>query len=137
MGAKKFFCGPESFTPDGGPVVGEAPELKNYFLAAGMNSIGILSGGGLGRLLSHWILTGLPDMDVTGMNVDRFQVTPFLHPPVPRATCYCSLLAARCSLLAARCSLLAARCSLLAARCSLLAAAAAARWPFGTLLPFL
>jgi glycine/D-amino acid oxidase-like deaminating enzyme len=46
VGAKKFFCGPESFTPDNGPIVGEAPELRNYFVAAGLNSIGILTGGG-------------------------------------------------------------------------------------------
>ena len=48
-GVKKFFCGPESFTADLAPIVGEAPELRNYFVAAGMNSIGILSGGGMGR----------------------------------------------------------------------------------------
>jgi 4-methylaminobutanoate oxidase (formaldehyde-forming) len=73
VGAKKLFCGPESFTPDNGPVVGEAPELKNYFVCAGLNSIGILSGGGLGRLMARWIKTGSPDMDVTGMNIDRFR----------------------------------------------------------------
>ncbi len=71
VGVRKFFCGPESFTPDLAPVVGEAPELKNYFVAAGLNSIGILTGGGLGRMLAHWILNGRPDMDVTGMNIDR------------------------------------------------------------------
>jgi glycine cleavage system aminomethyltransferase T/glycine/D-amino acid oxidase-like deaminating enzyme len=70
-GIKKLFCGPESFTPDLQPIVGEAPELRNYFVAAGLNSVGILSGGGLGRLLAHWILTGAPDADVTGMNIDR------------------------------------------------------------------
>jgi glycine/D-amino acid oxidase-like deaminating enzyme len=70
-GVKKFFCGPESFTPDLQPVVGEAPELKNYFVAAGLNSIGILTGGGLGRVLAHWIITGRPDVDVTGFNIDR------------------------------------------------------------------
>jgi 4-methylaminobutanoate oxidase (formaldehyde-forming) len=70
-GVKKFFCGPESFTPDLRPIVGEAPELKNYFVAAGLNSIGILTGGGIGRLLAHWIVTGTPDMDVTGINIDR------------------------------------------------------------------
>src|SRR6202050_4893346 len=48
-GIKKLFCGPESFTPDLLPIVGEAPELKNYFVAAGLNSIGILTGGGGGR----------------------------------------------------------------------------------------
>jgi len=70
-GVKKFFCGPESFTPDLAPIVGEAPEVKNYFVAAGLNSIGILTGGGLGRVLAHWIINGRPDVDVTGMNIDR------------------------------------------------------------------
>lgn len=73
-GVKKFFCGPESFTPDLLPIVGEAPELKNYFVAAGLNSIGILTGGGLGRVLAHWIIHGRPDVDVTGFNIDRLQV---------------------------------------------------------------
>ena len=72
IGVKKFFCGPESFTPDLAPAVGEAPELKNYFVAAGLNSIGILSAGGLGRIMAHWILNGSPDVDVTGFNIDRF-----------------------------------------------------------------
>jgi glycine cleavage system aminomethyltransferase T/glycine/D-amino acid oxidase-like deaminating enzyme len=70
-GVRKFFCGPESFTPDLQPIVGEAPELKNYFVAAGMNSIGILTGGGLGRVMAHWILTGKPGVDITGFNIDR------------------------------------------------------------------
>jgi 4-methylaminobutanoate oxidase (formaldehyde-forming) len=73
-GIKKFFCGPESFTPDLRPVVGESPEVKNYFVAAGLNSIGILTGGGLGRVMAHWIVNGRPDVDVTGMHIDR------LHP---------------------------------------------------------
>ncbi len=73
-GVKKFFCGPESFTPDLQPIVGEAPELKNFFVAAGLNSIGILTGGGMGRVLAHWIINGRPDVDITGMNIDR------LHP---------------------------------------------------------
>lgn len=79
VGIRKFFCGPESFTADLQPVVGEAPELKNYFVAAGLNSIGILTGGGLGRVLAHWILTGRPDVDVTGFNIDRlhaYQANP-------------------------------------------------------------
>ncbi len=70
-GVKKFFCGPESFTPDLQPIVGEAPELKNYFVAAGLNSIGILTGGGLGRVLAHWIINGRADVDVTGFHIDR------------------------------------------------------------------
>jgi glycine cleavage system aminomethyltransferase T/glycine/D-amino acid oxidase-like deaminating enzyme len=79
VGVRAFFCGPESFTPDLAPVVGEAPEVKNYFVAAGMNSIGILTGGGLGRALAHWIVDGRPDIDVTGIGADRlhaYQTTP-------------------------------------------------------------
>ncbi|MBI5495471.1 MAG: GcvT family protein [Deltaproteobacteria bacterium] len=71
-GIRKFFCGPESFTPDLKPLVGESPELRNFFNAVGLNSIGILTGGGLGRVLAHWISTGRPDVDVTAFNVDRF-----------------------------------------------------------------
>jgi len=78
-GIKKFFCAPESFTPDLRPIVGEAPELRNYFVAAGLNSIGILTGGGIGRLIAHWIVNGTPDMDVTAFNIDRlhrYQANP-------------------------------------------------------------
>ncbi len=70
-GVRTFFCGPESFTPDLSPIVGEAPEVRNYFVAAGLNSIGILTGGGIGRAMAHWIVDGRPDIDVTGMNIDR------------------------------------------------------------------
>ena len=72
-GIRKLFCGPESFTPDLQPILGEAPELKNYFVAAGLNSIGILTGGGVGRVLAHWIVNGAPDVDVTGFNIDRMR----------------------------------------------------------------
>ena len=78
-GIKKLFCGPESFTPDLLPIVGEAPELRNYFVAAGLNSIGILTGGGIGRVIAHWIAEGRPDIDVTAMNIDRlhrYQANP-------------------------------------------------------------
>ena len=83
-GVKKFFCGPESFTPDLAPCVGEAPELKNFFVAAGLNSIGILTGGGLGRVVAHWIIHGRPDVDVTGFNVDRLH--PYQSNPEYRRT---------------------------------------------------
>jgi glycine/D-amino acid oxidase-like deaminating enzyme/sarcosine oxidase gamma subunit len=75
VGIKKLFCGPESFTPDGNPIVGPAPHLKNYYVAAGMNSIGILTGGGIGKTLAQWIVNdGLSptDMDVTGIHINRF-----------------------------------------------------------------
>jgi 4-methylaminobutanoate oxidase (formaldehyde-forming) len=72
-GIRELFCGPESFTPDLQPIVGEAPELRNYFVAAGLNSIGIIIGGGLGRVVAHWIVSGRPDVDVTGFNIDRMR----------------------------------------------------------------
>jgi 4-methylaminobutanoate oxidase (formaldehyde-forming) len=78
-GVRKFFCGPESFTPDLQPIVGEAPELENYFVAAGLNSIGIITAGGIGRVIAHWIVHGRPDVDVTGFNIDRlhaYQANP-------------------------------------------------------------
>ena len=79
VGMKRFFCGPESFTPDLRPIVGEAPELRGYFVAAGLNSVGVLTGGGLGRVVANWIVTGTPDVDVTGFNIDRlhaYQANP-------------------------------------------------------------
>jgi heterotetrameric sarcosine oxidase gamma subunit len=82
VGMKKFFCGPESFTPDLLPIVGEAPNLRGYFVAAGLNSIGILTGGGLGRVMAHWIAHGLPDVDVTAMNINR--VLPYQANPAYR-----------------------------------------------------
>ena len=74
VGVRTFFCGPESFTPDLAPAVGEAPGIRHYFVAAGMNSVGVLSAGGLGRVLAHWIISGLPDVDVTVWDVARFRV---------------------------------------------------------------
>lgn len=73
VGIRKFFCGPESFMPDLAPAVGEAPGLRGYFVCAGMNSVGILSSGGLGRVLAHWVTTGSADVDTTGFALDRFQ----------------------------------------------------------------
>ncbi|HEY1484538.1 MAG TPA: FAD-dependent oxidoreductase, partial [Micromonosporaceae bacterium] len=84
VGVKKFFCGPESFTPDLLPVVGEAPEVKNYFVAAGLNSIGILTGGGIGRAMAQWIVDGRPDIDITGINIDRLH--RYQSNPAYRAT---------------------------------------------------
>ena len=71
-GVKKLFCGPESFTPDLAPLVGPTPELRNAWVACGMNSLGILNGAGTGMVLAHWIVDGLPPIDVTGINVNRF-----------------------------------------------------------------
>jgi 4-methylaminobutanoate oxidase (formaldehyde-forming) len=79
IGIRTFFCGPESFTPDLAPIVGEAPEIRNYFVAAGLNSIGILTGGGLGKVMAEWIVTGHPQADITGFDIARtqpYQTTP-------------------------------------------------------------
>ncbi|MFM9135455.1 MAG: FAD-dependent oxidoreductase [bacterium] len=84
VGVRTFFCGPESFTPDLLPVVGEAPEVRGYFVAAGLNSIGILTGGGIGRLIAEWIVDGRPQADITGMNIDRLH--PYQANPEYRAT---------------------------------------------------
>jgi 4-methylaminobutanoate oxidase (formaldehyde-forming) len=82
-GVHTFFCGPESFTPDMGTLMGEAPELKNYYVAAGLNSLGILLGGGIGKVMAQWIVDGYPPVDVSDVNIDRlmpFQNNPaYLH----------------------------------------------------------
>jgi len=78
-GIHKFFCGPESFTPDMGPLMGEAPELANYFVAAGFNSLGILFGGGVGQVIAQWIVDGLPPVDVSDINIAR--IAPFQNNP--------------------------------------------------------
>ncbi|KAK3085891.1 hypothetical protein FSP39_010084 [Pinctada imbricata] len=57
---QKMFNGPESFTPDGNWLIGECPELQNYFVAAGMGGTGIVSAGGVGKHLAEWVLTGQP-----------------------------------------------------------------------------
>jgi 4-methylaminobutanoate oxidase (formaldehyde-forming) len=73
VGIRTFFCGPESFTPDLAPAVGEAPGIHGYFVCAGLNSVGILSAGGLGRVVARWMVDGRPDVDVTGFDVARFR----------------------------------------------------------------
>ncbi|MGB9367606.1 MAG: FAD-dependent oxidoreductase [Xanthobacteraceae bacterium] len=69
---KTFMNGPESFTPDNNFIMGEAPELKNFYVAAGFNSIGIASGGGAGRALAEWIVNGEPTLDLWPVDVRRF-----------------------------------------------------------------
>lgn len=70
-GIRLLFCGPESFTPDHNYLMGEAPNLKNFFVAAGFNSLGILSGGGVGHVMARWIVDGHPPMDVWTVNLRR------------------------------------------------------------------
>ncbi len=71
-GIRKFYNGPESFTPDNQFLLGEAPELHGFFVAAGFNSVGIASAGGAGRALAEWIVAGEPQEDLVGVDVRRF-----------------------------------------------------------------
>ena len=70
-GIQKFFCGPESFTPDVRYHIGQTPELKNCFVAAGLNSIGLQSAGGIGKVMSEWIRDGHPPVDLWDVDVRR------------------------------------------------------------------
>ena len=70
-GISRFFNGPESFTPDNRYLIGEAPELKGYFVAAGFNSIGIQSAGGVGMVIGEWIIRGYPPPDLWEVNIKR------------------------------------------------------------------
>ncbi|MBZ9906524.1 FAD-dependent oxidoreductase [Mesorhizobium sp. BR115XR7A] len=69
---KKFYNGPESFTPDNNFLLGEAPELKNFYVGAGFNSMGIASAGGAGKALAEWIVNGAPTMDLWPVDIRRF-----------------------------------------------------------------
>lgn len=71
-GVRKFYNGPESFTPDNNYLLGEAPELKNFFVGAGFNSMGIASAGGAGRALAEWIVDGAQTMDLFSVDIRRF-----------------------------------------------------------------
>ena len=64
---------PESFTPDTAYILGEAPGLQNFFVAAGMNSVGIASAGGAGRALAEWIVQGYPTEDLWDVDIRRCQ----------------------------------------------------------------
>jgi 4-methylaminobutanoate oxidase (formaldehyde-forming) len=64
--------GPESFTPDGNALVGEAPELKGFFVLAGLNSAGVTLSPSTARVLAEWIVTGAPTTDVTDIDIRRF-----------------------------------------------------------------
>lgn len=71
-GIRTLTNGPESFTPDGNFILGEAPEVRNFFVGAGFNAFGIASGGGAGRALAEWVLAGEPPMDLWPVDIRRF-----------------------------------------------------------------
>lgn len=70
-GIQTFFCGPESFTPDDRYHLGKVPELEGLYVSAGMNSIGIQSAGGVGKVMTNWILDGYPGADYNSVDIRR------------------------------------------------------------------
>ncbi|ANL25980.1 sarcosine dehydrogenase protein [Rhizobium phaseoli] len=72
VGVKQLLNGPESFTPDGNFILGEAPELKNFFVGAGFNAFGIASAGGAGMALAEWVTKGEPPYDLWPVDIRRF-----------------------------------------------------------------
>ena len=71
-GVKQLINGPESFTPDGNFILGEAPEMRNVFIGAGFNAFGIASGGGAGMALAEWVANGEPPYDLWAVDIRRF-----------------------------------------------------------------
>ena len=72
-GIRKFFNGPESFTPDTNYLLGETPEVKNFFVCCGFNSIGIVSAGGAGKITAEWIINDGINEDVFSLDISRFE----------------------------------------------------------------
>ena len=72
VGVKQLINGPESFTPDGNFILGEAPEMRNVFIGAGFNAFGIASGGGAGMALAEWVANGQPPYDLWAVDIRRF-----------------------------------------------------------------
>ncbi len=72
VGINQLINGPESFTPDGNFILGEAPELRNCFVGAGFNAFGIAAGGGAGMALAEWVVNGMPPYDLWVVDIRRF-----------------------------------------------------------------
>ncbi|WP_439541578.1 GcvT family protein [Hyphomicrobium sp.] len=72
VGIRQFINGPESFTPDGNFILGEAPEVRNIFVGAGFNAFGIAAGGGAGMALAEWVAKGEPPYDLWPVDIRRF-----------------------------------------------------------------
>ena len=71
-GIQHFMNGPESFTPDTRQAMGESPFLRGYFVAAGFNSIGMMSSAGVGKAMAEWIVGGEAPMDLWEVDIARF-----------------------------------------------------------------
>ncbi len=70
-GIKRWVNGAFTFTPDGNPLVGPVPGLRNYWAACGVMA-GFSQGGGVGRSLAEWMIEGEPGADIYGMDVARY-----------------------------------------------------------------
>ena len=73
VGIQLFFNGPESFTPDDRYYLGEAPELRDLFVATGFNSVGIAASGGVGKVVAQWIVDRRPPLDLADVDIRRAQ----------------------------------------------------------------
>ena len=71
-GVRDTINGPESFTPDGNFILGEAPEVRGFYVGAGFNAFGIAAGGGAGKMLAEWIAGGEPPMDLWAVDIRRY-----------------------------------------------------------------
>ena len=71
-GIRKFYNGPESFTPDNQFLMGEAPNVRGFFVAAGFNSVGIACAGGAGRAMAEWVVEGEATSDLVAVDIRRF-----------------------------------------------------------------
>ena len=79
IGISHFMNGPESFTPDTSQLMGKVPELDNYFVAAGFNSIGVMSSAGVGKVMAEWIKQDGPPMDLWEVDIQRFEPAATTH----------------------------------------------------------
>ena len=73
VGIRKFFNGPEAFTPDTNYLLGETPEIKNFYVCCGFNSIGIQSAGGAGKVTAEWMINGETNEDIFSLDITRFE----------------------------------------------------------------
>nr|XP_018667188.1 sarcosine dehydrogenase, mitochondrial-like [Ciona intestinalis] len=73
-GIRSTVCGPESFTPDGQPNMGESTQVRGYFHGSGFNSGGMMLGGGAGRQLAHWVIHGKPEIDLVNCDIRRHPI---------------------------------------------------------------
>ncbi|MGI9310920.1 MAG: GcvT family protein [bacterium] len=88
-GLQRFITGPESFTPDTRQIMGRSPQVENFFVAAGFNSIGIMSSAGVGKAMADWVVHGEPGLDMWEVDIARFEArdndAAFLHARAPEA----------------------------------------------------